>query len=219
MNSVFSTIDNEIRKGAKTIVAVGDNDIFNQVINAMAKIMSQNINAKNVPLGFIPIGKKNNDIACYLGLGLNEDACDVISARRIKSFDLGVANDHYFLTTAKITTKGTTVEIDKNYSIEISEIGDVEVINMPVKSSLPEEIFSNPNDGVLELYINTTNSNRFFSLSGNKQSPSVFSFKKLIISNKQHKLTIDGSQQIKTPAEISIANEKINLIIGKNRKF
>lgn len=219
MNSVFSTIDNEIRKGAKTIVAIGDNDIFSQTINAVAKIISQNINAKSIPLGFVPIGKKNNSIAWQLGLGSSEDACDVISARRVKAFDLGLANDFYFLTSAQITTKGTTIEIDKNYSIEISKPGSVEVINMPLTDSLPNEINSDPNDGVLELCINADDSKRFLSFSGSKHSPSVFSFKKLMIVNKLHKLTIDASQQIKTPVEISIAKEKINLIIGKNRKF
>lgn len=219
MNSVFSTIDNEVRKGAKTIIAVGDNNILNQSINAMARVLSQNVNAKNVPLGFIPIGKKNNSISWHLGLGLNEEACDIISARRIKTLDLGMANDFYFLTNASISTEGTTIEIDKNYSIEISEPGNVEVVNLPINSSLPEEINSSANDGVLELCINTTGSRKFLSLAGNNNSPSIFSFKKLLITNKLHPLTLDDSQQVKSPIEIKIASEKINLIVGKNRSF
>ena len=122
-------------------------------------------------------------------------------------------------TVAFVNTKNTTVEIDQNYSIEISEPGQVEIINLPINSSLPDEINSNANDDTLELCINTEKSKKFLSLSKNKKKPSIFSFKKLRILNKTHSLVLDEVQNIKTPVDIKIADEKINLIVSKNRKF
>lgn len=219
MSSLYNSIENEIKKGAKSIIAVGNNLILNQVINTVAEINSTNISHKETPVGFIPIGKKNNDIADYLGIGPEEKACNTLSARRIQKLDLGLINDsYYFLTQATITTQNTSLEIDKNYSIEIKEKGEVGVINLPTTTVLPQEINSNAQDNTLELYIKTKNSKKFLPL-GLKTNESFFSFKKLKIINPKHQILVDGIVKIPTPATITIAKEKINLIVGKNRNF
>lgn len=218
-NSVFDAIENEIKKGAKTITAVGNDSLFNRVIDAMAKLAISSQLNKDVPIGFIPVGKKNNEIAKFIGLPPEEEACDILSARRIQRIDLGLANNNYFLSRAAITTKGTTVEIDKDYSIEIMEPGEICVVNLPIDIDLPETIKPKVDDGVMELLIRT-GGRGFVPVRKNKNAgPSVFSFNSLKILNKSHPVILDNSTKVNAPVRINVALEKINLIVGRDRMF
>ncbi len=218
MNSVYNAIGDEIRKGAKTIILVGNIRLLNQGINAMANYFRLNQTSNDIPLGFIPIGKEGNAIANSLGISFDEGACDVISARRIETIDLGLANQEYFITSARITTEKTSVEIDTNYSIEITKKGEISVVNMAVDLALPKEINPKINDNILELIIKTKNGINFLSSTGMVDN-SVFSFKKLKIFNPENGVILDDFITIATPVEIKIAHEKIKLIVGKNRLF
>ena len=82
--NVSETITNELKRGAKTIIAVGNNKTINQIINSLA--------GSQAPLGIIPIGEDNNDIAKSLGIESIEAACDILSARLLVKIDLGLAN-------------------------------------------------------------------------------------------------------------------------------
>lgn len=218
MSSVHNSIENEIRKGAKNIIIVGNNNLFAQTINSIAKLQANQKWIETIPLGFIPVGKNNNEIAEFLGIPYEEEACNVIAARRIKKLDLGMINEHYFLTQAIITTKDTIIEIDKNYSINITEPGEIMIINLPMGIELPNEIKSNAQDDTLELFIKTKNSKKLF-LRKKIENKSVFSFKELQVINPKRPMIIDNSLKVNTPVNIKIAKEKINLIVGKGRDF
>lgn len=215
INTLYSTIENEVMKGAKTIVAVGDNNILNQAINAIAKLKIQEKFKENIPLGFIPVGKKNNNIGELLGINESIEACNILSARRVTELDLGLANAQHFLTEAVITTENSSIKIDSDYSIEIIKSGQIRVINIPTSDELPEKITSSACDNILELSISTKNSKFISDYSGN----SVFPFKKLQIINPKTPVIIDDSIKIPTPVNISIAKEKIQMIVGKDRVF
>lgn len=219
LSSLTEVIQNEIKKGAKTISVVGNNNIFYNAINAIAQLKHRNIIQKTIPLGFIPVGKANNSIALNLGIFLEEASCDILSARRIKTFDLGKANNNYFLAEAIIDSRGTSVNIDQNYSIEIMGIGEIGVINLPILSELPKEAKSNAEDGVLELFIKTTENNKFLPFPNKNIKQSIFSFKELSIQNKTKKVLLDKTFKINTPVKIGIAEEKIDLIVGKSIRF
>lgn len=216
IKSPHQMIEDEIKKGAKTIVAVGDSLLLNQTINSIAKISSSGI-SKNIPIGFIPVGKKNNFISTCLGLKPEEGSCNILSARRLQTFDLGLINDTYFLTEVSISTKNTTLEIDKNYSIEISNPGSIAIINLPTFSVLPKNIKINPKDNNLDLFINTKISKNF--IKKNSLDQSLFSFNSIKIINQQYPITVDEQIKINCPAQINISKEKINIITGKQLNF
>jgi hypothetical protein len=218
MNSAEEAIKNELRKSAKTIIAVGNNATFNTALNTIAKFGFRNNLGKTVPLGFIPVDKHDNEIADLLGIGMEEAACDILSARRITGLDLGLAGDRHFLTQAMIPAEGTTVEIDQNYSIEITQSGMIGIANLPFENILPEGAKSSAIDGAMELCIISKQSKKFIPIVG-KTSQSVFSFKTLNIFNKKTPITVDGAIQIKTPVSIKMATEKLGVIVGKNRMF
>ena len=155
MSSLTNIIKNELNKNAKTIIVVGDNTILHQAINSIAKIKQE---IKTItPIAFIPIGK-NNSIADLLGLTSAENACNILSARRKETLDLGLINEHYFLTEAEISTENTIIKIDKNYSIKITKPGKIRIINIADKQKLPQRINPQANDNILELYIKITKS-------------------------------------------------------------
>lgn len=206
IKNYIDTIRGEIKRGAKTIIIVGNDETVNQIINSIGNT--------DVPIGIIPVGKNNNLIANSLGINSDLTACDILSARRIENMNLGDANGVLFLSEAVITTKNTIIEINKNYSIEILENGEVKIINLPLASDLPEHAKFNPKDNVLELYIKT-GAGKFLK----KQGESVFSFDRLTVENKNHHLLIDNSVQLNMPVEIKISNYNINVIVGKNRNF
>ena len=219
MTNVVDTITNEIKRGTKTIIAIGNDGLLNKVINSIAKLKANNLVTQEIPLGFIPVGKKNNHIAHFLGIELEEQACDILSSRRIHQLDLGLANDNYFFSHASISTRGTTIEIDQDYSIDILEEGEISVVNLPIEEKLPDRVKPKVNDGALELLIKTEKSRKYLPIGSRESNQSVFTFKNLIILNKKIPVLIDNSFTIPTPVNIKIAPEKITMIVGKDRKF
>jgi hypothetical protein len=220
-NSVYDAIENEIKKGAKTIVAVGNDNLLAQVLNSIAILESHNIFNREVPMGIIPVGNENNHIANYLGINSEDSACDILSARRVQCLDLGLANNNYFLSQAIINSKNTVINIDDSYTIETSSEGKINIINLPIYQKLPFNLKSNAIDGKLELFISTKSNKKIIPLmsKGGGQGESFIKFKKIVIYNNNEQLIIDDTIRLQTPVEISIAKEKINFIVGKDRKF
>ena len=108
------------------------------------------------------------------------------------------------------------MKIDSDYSIKILKRGEIKIINIPSINDLPKNIKPSASDGVLELLIKTRGS-KFANSSISNES--ILPFKRLKIINPEKAVIIDDSVSIPTPVNISIAKEKINIIVGKNRVF
>jgi hypothetical protein len=202
IRNINDLIKDEVNNGAKTIIAVGNNQTINKVLNGM---MSGNNN--NIALGIIPVGD-NNSIASACGIRNEKEACDILLARRIEKVDVSRANNLYFLANARIKSKGTTLKI-QDFSIDQTENGEINLINISTKNCSAKNILADPQDGQLNLYINN---------GGKKYS--LLSVKELELENsRSEKLIIDESIKLDTPAKIGVSDRKINLIVGKNRKF
>ncbi len=207
--NVSETITSELKRGAKTIIAVGNNKTINQIINSLA--------GSQVPLGIIPIGEDNNDIAKSLGIESIEAACDILSARLLVKLDLGLANQTYFLSNVSINNQGTVIDMNKNYTIETAEKGLIYVFNLIGEQiKLPPKIKFIPDDGLLELVVNTYGNKNFFTRQDHQ---SVFKIKKITIHNLKHQLILDGAIPLSAPAEITVVKKHLNIIVGKNRNF
>lgn len=217
MKNIGEAVENEMTRGAKTMVAVGNDRTVNKIINAMINATASSQIGAEIPLGIIPISEKENSIANCLGIAEGEEAGDVLSARRIEKLDIAMAGNNYFLSQATIESQGTIVEIDKGYSIEILEPGEIHVINLSTSSNLPENASLDPQDGILELYIKTK-SGRTIAKLNPRENQSLFSLKKLTIINKKSSIVIDNARKIPAPVEISVT-KKLNIIVGKKRGF
>ena len=204
IKNVKTAIQNEIKLGAKTIVAVGNNQTVNKIIGAIVDTNIYGDFQKKTLLGIIPIGD-DNSVAASFGIKNTDEACNILLARRVEKIDLGSAGDYCFLNQATITSHGTTLELD-GYSLEISAKGEIRIINL--LSDPGTNIRSNPHDGLLDIYIKIK-----------AKDQTYLNVKKLKVINPDNKLLIDGVVEVNTPVTVGVLKERISVIVGKDRVF
>ena len=84
--NIKAAVDDEIRQGTRTIVAVGSDKTVSQIINYI--VSNKSDERHQVTLGIIPINPKENKIAEKLGIKSISDACEILLARRLEIFQL-----------------------------------------------------------------------------------------------------------------------------------
>jgi diacylglycerol kinase family enzyme len=214
--NIYNTLNNEIKRQTKTIIIVGNDYTIHETINAIENLRSKSA-MPNICLGIIPIGEKDNNIANILGIEKELLACEPLAMRRIKKIDVGVANKHFFISELSITSLGTTVEIGGRYKIESCKKGIIEIINLADNKKNKNSCKINPEDDKLELVIN--NDNGFLRFSNKDDRQSVFVSDNFYVFNENEQATLDGVVKILTPVLVKMSGNKINFIVGKNRKF
>lgn len=194
-------LQTEIINGAHTIISVGNNLTIHKTINAAIKT---NEIKENISFGIIPIGK-NNSFAEQLGIKDDKSACQIILARRLEKIDIALAGKEYFIESAKIKTKGTFIKTG-GYQLEALEDGYISFYNLNCSTKNKN---ADPQDGFLEIIINSKTKNNNFLKINKAQIENLFN----------HPLLLDGSVEIAAPADIEVLKQKILFIVGKNRCF
>ncbi len=199
---------NEIRRGAKTLIVIGGDEIINKVISNLA--------STDVPLGIIPLVKGSNNIAGSLGIESGLGACDILSARRIEILDLAKINDIHFLSHLSFNLKGTSITIEGKFSVETKKDARGYIVNLATNElQISNYGQIDPQDGLLQLVIKA-NKNVIFNKS---YFDSIFTFKKLKISNQKDSIQLDDGAEISSPANVKIIPRALRVIVGKNRVF
>lgn len=211
LKNLKEMVEDGIKKGAETLVVVGDDTTLGKVISYIAPF-------KKIILGYIPLGPKLK-IPPLFGIPIGEKACDILSKRIIQKFDLGKVNEKYFLFSLNVANKeNVKIECDGRYTIQaINPASSLKICNLGLVN---EGTFFNPGDGRLEAVVMKENSGwRIFGASFKKDS--VFPFKKAKIKCETDcvPLVIDGGTIVKTPAEVSVVPKRLNIIVGKERKI
>ncbi len=209
IKNIRDVIQNEIKNGAKTIVAVGNNQTVNKIIGSVIDNELYGFFQKNILFSIIPIGE-DNSIADSLGIKKEEEACNILLARRVKKIDIGTVNNYYFLNKATIKSRETILEINNDYSIRTEEKGLITIFNLKSSVNDDKNLKINPIDGKLDIYIKT---------KSHSKDLTFISVSKLKITNPNYPLILDDIIEIKTPAEISIIPGKLNVVVGKDRSF
>lgn len=207
IKNIRDVIQNEIKNGAKTIIAVGNNQTVNKIIGSIIDNELYGFFQKNILFSIIPVGD-DNSIADSLGIKREEEACNILLARRVKKIDIGFVNNYYFLNKATIESQGSLIDISGDYIIEPQEKGVISIFNLKSSANDDKNIKVNPIDGKLDIYIKDRSKNLSF-----------LSVDKIKISNPDHPLILDDIIEIKTPAEISVISGKLNVVVGKDRSF
>jgi diacylglycerol kinase family enzyme len=220
MNNIQESVQDEIRRGAKTIVAVGNNSTFSQVVSAVMSSNNKFLYAA-LPIGIIPIDEQENDIATQLGIANTDDACNILLARKIEKLDVGCANDNYFIANAEIDGQDTIIKINDDYSLESLKASTINIHNLLPDTEMSSEMLqSNPQDGVLELLISANPTKKILGLKTKKKNlESYLSINNITIYNEKEPLLLDGSVNVKCPVRISVMKNAVSLIVGKSRKF
>ena len=214
LKNLREVIEDAVDQGTKTIVAVGDDLTFSKIVNIIADL--------DVTLGLIPIDEKSK-IAQILGIPAQENACEVLAQRLIKKIDLGKVNHQYFLDSATIDNPDVTLEFGKYKISPVTKDSLVSICNLGFLSnnqSIYQKNISNPADGFLEAVVAPLKGGVFNKLK-KAAKQSVFPFKKIKIGTVGDPATIIIDQQAisKTPAEISVAPNKLDVIVGSKRLF
>lgn len=206
IKNVKDAIQAEIKNGIKNIIAVGNNETANKVISAMISNKAYGFFQKDILFSIIPIGN-NNSIAASFGINKEEEACNILLARRIKQVDIGIAGNNIFLNKAELISDNAHININDEYSLELTRKTRVQIINLNDNPSIIYGDRVNPYDNKLNLIINNKTPEATFITSDN------------IKISGSGEIILDESVAIPLPAELGIIQEKINIIVGKDRSF
>lgn len=207
LKNMKELITDGIKSGVQTVVVIGNVQTFAKVINIVAGL--------DVVLGLIPV-ENDNKIAKMLGIPPKVLACDILASRIIKKIDLGQINNQYFIGQAELNNADVIIEHD-GYNIKATTTNNnITIYNFAEPTLVPG---STPIDGSLELVITPIKSGVF----GKKNIPgTILPFSKIKISTEgEEQVSILTDEQIimKTPAEISVAPQKLKIIVGPERCF
>lgn len=215
LKSLKELVSDQYATGVKNFIAVGDDKTFLNLINAVAEF--------DVTVGYIPLGQEK-DLADLFGIPQDEQACDILSARITQSVDLGKINHYYFLTNVKIQSQECILDCDEQYNVKVnSKDTSVEISNLNTHLMLPDIIGDiNPCDGRLNIVVQSPSRPEKSLRNLFKKSRRTLSYFTIdtvkITRGKDLKAIVDGCRAVKMPIEISVAPNKLKLIVGKARK-
>lgn len=196
-----------VKRGADTVVAIGDDRTVSKMVTTMAEL--------GATFGLLPVGP-HQTIARFLGLPEGLAACDVLSRRVVEQVDLGKANDCYFLMSLDAPSARFQLNCDGQYRVTPEGASALSIRNLGVEGAP-----SNPRDGILEAVIGGVKRGIFSGLFRRAdESSSVLPFKRLTITTPEPlALTLDGQTVVKTPATIEATPKRLKVIVGRDRKF
>lgn len=202
-------IRDEVRKGAQTVVAVGNDLTLRKVIDAASEL--------GVALAVIPLGGyTNNRIADMIGVPSGVAACEVLSARILEKLDMGVVNGKRFINSLGVQTVApATINCDRRFTLTPAKPGSIEVRNLALADEAVRA--ADPIDGQLEIVIRTTQRSWF---GKKKPTATVVPVEEAIIkSEKNMEVSIDGELFDGSELHVKVVPGQLRLITGKTRKF
>ncbi len=207
-------IEEEIKRGAKTIVITGNDDTFGAVLSRSA----------NLPctFGFLPVGG-NNSIAEILGIPTGADACDVLSKRRLQELDVGWMNGRYFIGQLRVHPAPVEVCYDERFVVSAKDRLEVVVCNLKpfywTRATAPQaEQVVHPQDRKLEAFLRPLTKKRWWGYT--YEEPSIFPFEHMTITAREpFTVEADGKLSKEVKLTIKLANYRAQMIVGRNRKF
>ncbi|MBI3120525.1 MAG: hypothetical protein HYZ08_02795 [Candidatus Kerfeldbacteria bacterium] len=205
-----------LKRGARTVVAVGNDDTFKKVLTVVSPY--------DIVVGLIPVGGRSR-VAEVFGIGHEQKACDTLSMRLVQTIDLLEANQHVVFSSIQIPSRQmVTIEIDGRYrvtpmhfrdNITISNLGPLFREDFDLKHDLRD-----PQDGLADVEFQPVRR----SMLGKPRKagkPSVFSGKHFVVVGQDEKVKMiaDLNTKLVTPLTINVLPCAQKVIVGKKRKF
>ncbi len=237
LRTITQLVEAAFSRGVKTLVAVGNEETLNDVINA--------VRGREVLIGFIPI--MDTEIGNILGVRDIEQGAKTIAMRRVAQMDLGVVNQSFFIgkltfgltvkadqgllgyklaqDLAKVPEINLKFSVDGNYQVEVTTTGGM-IMNARENSG---KNMAHPGDGMLDLVLLSKLTQweaiKYRGLINTGQweeipKSSVVHMKKLEITAPEG-LNLRAGERVlaKTPAVVEIAPNALKIIVGRDRKF
>ena len=206
-------IQEEVRRGAKTIVIVGNDTTFGHVLSYVASY--------DITFAFIPLGPENS-IAEVLGIPIGIDACDTLARRRRLRLDVGWMNNRYFISQLHIPPSHISIQYDEKFKVS-AQSGKMELVVCNLKpfvwTGKGKRYIAHPQDGKLEAFLRPVIGASFFQKE-QFEEPSIFPFEEMIVSSsKPFAVEADGKTTKEVKIIIRLAKSRIDMVVGKERKF
>lgn len=205
-----------LKRGARTVVAVGNDDTFKKVLTAVAPF--------DVVIGIIPIGERSRT-ADVFGVGHEEKACDTLSMRLVQSIDLLQANNHFVLSSIHIPARQmVTVEFDQKFRVTPMQYRDeVTISNLgPIFDKDPDrrKQVHNPQDGVIEAEFRPIEKS-LLRRSKSHGVRSMFHGKTIKVYGRDEKVNMiaDLNTKVTSPLTVRVLPKAQKIVVGKKRKF
>jgi len=214
LTNAQAIIEQELDRGVTTVVIVGDDSTFGHILSRAA--------TSQVLFGFLPVGS-NNSIAKVLGIPIGVDACDVLSQRRKVRLDVGWFNNRYFISRLHIPPHAITVEYDEKFQVSCS-FGTMELVVCNLQpffwkgTKHQRDVVVHPQDGKLEAFLRPVIGRGV--IRDKFDEPSIFPFEEMIVkSETPFVVEADGKESKETKIKIRLAKRRIEMIVGRDRKF
>ncbi len=194
----------EVRSGATTIVAVGNDDTLYRVIEAVGD--------SRVVVAFIPLGGTTS-MATLLGIPTGALACDILSARLVADMDLGEVNGRRFLHAATIDITGGVMECENKYTLTPTRKCQLEIRNL----YHPDDIGAvDPTDGRMTMVTRLPK----ISLFKRREDVGVLHLKRAHLSfSAPRTMSVDGEKIESEHFDIRAIPSRLRLVTGKERRF
>ena len=207
-------IDDEIKRGAKTVVIVGNDHTFGHVLSRAATC--------ECVFGFLPIGD-GNKIAEVLGIPTGPEACGVLSKRRKLKLDVGWFNNRYFVSQLHIPPAKISIEYDEKFQVSATDRMELVVCNLqPYEWEMSGgrgKFTIHPQDGKLEAFLRPVTRQGWFKRPIFEE-PSVFPFEEMVVSSKNpFVVEADGKESKETKIKIKLTRKRVEMVVGKERRF
>lgn len=201
-------IRDEARRGATTVVAVGDDRTVAKILDAVVET--------GLPLGVIAIGARQT-IANFLGIPGGSAGCDVLSARIIHEVDVGCLNGKRFISCLRLLTPNVSLLCDDRYRVSLIESGRIEIQNFD------DEKMANPQDGRLDAVIYSKPRTGWFRYFGGSDGMTHLPIRSATIESAAAstplRLICDGQEIEGDAFTIALDNLQLRVITGRERRF
>lgn len=202
-------IHDEVKRGAKTVVAVGNDGTLKKVLEAVI--------ATRVMLGFIPLAEPCI-FAKLFGIPLGVAAVDVLARRTFLTVDVGKVNGRVFLSRLHIPEGRCAISCEGRFRVETRSVGSVQIKNTGWIEGEEAPEVGNPHDGYLEAVIDAKEERGFFRKPVWRRSQLVI--KKAVIEapgTTPIAAFVDEEKYAQQRFEISILPKRLRIIVGKER--
>lgn len=201
-------IRDEARRGASTVVVVGNDKTVCQVLDAVADV--------DLPLGIIPIGP-GNQLSKMLGIPSGVMACDVLSARMIERIDTGLLNGKRFVTGVRVEHPQATLTCEGQYRVRHDVGGRIEICNFSPINGEESCAPADPCDGMLEARVAVTKRHGLF---GHRVHATKLPVRFASIDAPSTMSAFCDGQLVQSPRfEIRIEPLRLKVITGRERMF
>ena len=198
--------EEELTKGAKTVIAVGDDHTLQRLITC-----AQNVPGKKVVLGFIPLGKENH-LAPLLHIPMGKEACDLVARRLIRRCDVGKVNEYCFISSCTVRIQpGDTILADHQWTIGVPRPARLTLYNSGEFVIREQQHVAHVDDGLLEGVIAVPQS----ALALGASERSYFSATHVTFRRESDiYCTYDSEECFARELSITVVSQAVSLIVG-----